>query len=263
MSEVLEIELPKVKIGIEKVNPTTLALFGLPKCGKTTAVSTLEDCLDVDVEDGSNYVEALKIKPPEGLGPVATFEWLKKLARKLKAEKTYKYVAYDTLTHLDELSEWVGTWKYMNSVQGASFNREIGIGGKPAKGGKMLKPNDPNYESVNTIPEGYGYRWSREAIMDLFNELSGSGTVCTIFICHVAEKVISRGDQGEVRVKDLALTGKVKDIIARKVDAIGYVYNENGKIMITFKGNEERTGGIRSEHIRGYEGPLDWSKIFI
>jgi len=263
MSETIDIQLPTVKTGIEKINPTTLAIFGLPKCGKTTALATLEDCLIIDTEDGSSYVEALKVKVPEDLGPVAKFEWLRKVARKLKEEKKYKYVAIDTLTMLDEWSEWVGTYKYMNSVQGASFNRQKSLSGQPIKGGTMLKPTDAAYESVNTIPEGYGYRWSREAIMDLFTELAGTGTVCTIFVCHVAEKMISKGNQDSVRVRDLALTGKVKDIISRKVDAVGYVYNEDGKIMISFKGNEDRAGGIRSAHIRGYEGELDWKKIFI
>jgi hypothetical protein len=91
---------------------------------------------------------------------------------------------------------------------------------------------------------------------------------CVFFICHVEEKFIA-GDnrigklKEEVAPKQLALTGKVKDILPRKVDAIGFVYNDEGVIKINFTGSEERVGGNRCPHLQGYNDVADWNKIFI
>ncbi len=63
--------------------------------------------------------------------------------------------------------------------------------------------------------------------------------------------------------KQLALTGKLRDILPRKVDAVGYVYNDKGTIKVNFTGTEEKVGGTRALHLRGYNDVLDWKKIFI
>lgn len=109
----------------------------------------------------------------------------------------------------------------------------------------------------------YGYRWSRTEIVELFNILKDLGSECTIFVCHVKDKLVGKGDKGEVFTKDISLTGAVADIIARQVDAVGSLYSEDGKLMISFKGNEEKTGGARAKHIAGYEGEFQWSRIFV
>lgn len=252
------IELPKTIIKAEKLVPENIVMFGLPKCGKTTALSKLPNNLIVDAEKGAGYVDAVKIAPPEGLGPVAVFRWLKELAKTIKDEgKPYDFVSIDTLSYLDEISEWVGTYNYMNNTMGKKFNRNVD--------GSMKKPDDPDYASVNTLPEGYGYRWSREAMLDLFDSLKGTGRISTIFVCHVADKyVVSKQNNQEVRVMDLSLTGKLRNIIARDVDAIGYVWNEEGKMQISFNGNEEKVGGMRgAKHIQGYEGELKWDELFL
>jgi hypothetical protein len=255
-----DIVLPSKPVKASAINPESMILFGLPKCGKTRTImdekTGLKNCLLIDVENGSNHYSGLKMQVPEGYGPVSTFNWLKKVAQTIKdSGKPYDYVAIDTLSYLDEISEWVGTYRYMQRP-GNKFNMKDGV---------PLKPTDPNYESVHTVPEGYGYRWSREAMMDIFSQLKGLGKICTIFICHVADKyVLSKQTNQEVRVIDLSLTGKLRNIIARDVDAIGYVWNEDGQMQISFKGSEEKVGGIRgANHIQGYEGPLEWDKIFI
>lgn len=240
-----------------RVNIESLCMYGLPKSGKTTAVSELENCLIVDVENGSAFVNGMIVKPPEGVGPVSKFKWLKELAATIREQgKPYDYVAIDTLSQLDIDAEWVGTWNYMNSIQGKKFNRDAN--------GNIMKPSDTDYESVLSLANGYGYRYTREAIMDIFDSLKGLGKICTIFICHVADKMIAKkGTSEEVMVKDLALVGKTRDIIPRMVDATANVWNEEGQFMISFKGDNERVGGVRAKHLLGYTGPLDWNKVFI
>jgi hypothetical protein len=54
------IELPSSKINATRVNPKKLILFSKPKVGKTEMISGLDDCLLIDLEDGSEFVSAMK-----------------------------------------------------------------------------------------------------------------------------------------------------------------------------------------------------------
>jgi hypothetical protein len=188
---------------------------------------------------------------------VSKFKWLKALAEEIKKQgKPYDYVVIDTLSQLDMDAEWVGTWDYMNSIQGKKFNRHAD--------GTMMKPSDTDYESVLSLANGYGYRYTRAAIMDIFEHLKDLGKICTIFISHVADKMVAKhGTSEEVMTKDLALVGKTRDIIPRLVDATANVWNEEGQFMISFKGDSSKVGGVRATHLLGYTGPLKWDAIFL
>jgi hypothetical protein len=251
-----KIVLPTKTSPAKSTNPETLILYGKPKVGKTTSVAQLKNVLIIDVEKGSAFIEGMIMQPPENKGPVGKFKWLKELAATIKeAGKPYDYVAIDTLSQLDTDAEWVGTFNYMHSPTGKKFNRD--------SNGNILKPTDPGYESVLTLGNGYGYRYTREAIMDIYDTLKDLGKVCTIFICHVADKMIANKNGEEVMIKDLALVGKTRDVIPRLSDAIANVWNEEGELMISFIGDNEKIGGVRAKHLLGYKGKLDWNKIFI
>jgi hypothetical protein len=239
-------------------------IYGLPKCGKTTALSLLSNCLIIDTENGSDKISGFIKKVPEDKGPVGKMIWLDKFADELiKAGKPYDYVALDTFSEINDWAEWSGTYRYCNSVQGKSYNRELDATGKPIKGGPMLKPTDDNYESVHNLADGYGYRWSREDTLRMFAKYLRVAKKCIFYVCHVEDKYIGQKENTDVIIpKQLALTGKLRNILPRKVDAIGYVYNEDGEIKINFTGNEERVGGNRCKHIIGYNGKLDWDIIF-
>lgn len=240
-------------------------LYGLPKCGKTTALSTLPNCLIIDTENGSDKIKGLVKKVPMDKGPVGRMQWLEKYADELiKAGKPYDYIALDTFSEINDWSEWSGTMRYMQSVQGRSFNRELDINGNPIKGGKMLAPTDDSYDSVHNIGEGFGYRWSREDTLRIFEKYRQAAKKCIFYVCHVEDKFIDpKAKLDGVAPKQLALTGKLRNILPRKVDAIGYVYNDNGTVKINFTGSEERVGGNRCVHLRGYDDVLDWSRIFL
>ena len=53
--------LPNEKTKASRINPKKIILFGKPKIGKTTALSQLDNCLILDLEGGTSYVDALKI----------------------------------------------------------------------------------------------------------------------------------------------------------------------------------------------------------
>lgn len=250
---------------VPKVNMESCIVFGREKCGKSTFLSELENALFIDTEYGTNHLSVKAIQPPLDKGPVGKMQWLKSLGQQLIDDgRPFDYVIVDTLSEVNEWSEWSGTYKYMCSAQGKSFNREKDKNGNPIKDGPMLTPDHPDYQSVHSIPEGYGYRWSRDEMIDIFNLYLKVAKKCVIFVCHVEDKFIAQKEQTDlVAPKQLALTGKVREIFPRKVDAIGYIYNDKGVLKINFTGSEERVGGTRAKHLVGYNDVADWSKIFI
>jgi len=248
-----------------EVNAETMILFGKEKCGKTTMISELENCLIIDTEQGSKKVKALAKIVPQDRGPVGKMQWLKKLGQKMVEEgKKFDYVAIDTLTEVNDWAEWSGTWRYMNTVQGKSFNRVKDKNGNPIKGGEFLDPQSDDYESVHTLPDGNGYRWSRNELLDIFYLFQKVAKKCVIFVCHIEDKFLPNKDTTDgVVPKQLALTGKLREMLPRKVDAIGYIYNEKGITKVNFTGSEEKLGGTRAKHLIGYNDVLKWDKIFI
>lgn len=269
-------------------NPATMLYSAKPKIGKTTALSKLKnnliismekngcDFLDIDVIDCSGILTAdpkdikklltedVKTKALDIADIADPNERHKALNRILNAlvklGRPYDYVSIDTITQADMDAEWAGTELYMDSLQGKSFNREQ-ITGKPSTMWPRLKYGDTEYQSVIEIGQN-GWRWSRTIMVELLNLSRQAAKRCTIYVAHIKDKMLSKGDKGEVYVKDIALTGAVADIYSRNVDAIASVYKEEDELMISFKGNEDRTGGNRGE-IGSYEGIFDWEKIFV
>ena len=56
------IVLPKEKVKAKVENPRFLILFGKPKAGKTTLVAALDNNLIIDLEGGSEFLEALAVQ---------------------------------------------------------------------------------------------------------------------------------------------------------------------------------------------------------
>ena len=58
----MSIVLPTVKEKATRVNPKRLLVYSKPKTGKTTAFAGLDNNLLIDLENGADYVEAMKLK---------------------------------------------------------------------------------------------------------------------------------------------------------------------------------------------------------
>ena len=54
--------LPTEKIKASRKSPKNMIIYGAPKIGKTTVLTQLENCLIIDLESGSDMVDALKVK---------------------------------------------------------------------------------------------------------------------------------------------------------------------------------------------------------
>ena len=89
--------LPTTKVLAQAKSPKNMVIFSKPKVGKTTLLSQLENCLIIDCEDGSDYVDAIKLK-------ARSVSDIVKIGALIKdAGFPYKYVAVDTITALETM----------------------------------------------------------------------------------------------------------------------------------------------------------------
>jgi hypothetical protein len=251
-------KLPTKKVKASRVNPQKIIIFGNPKVGKTSALAELDNCLIIDVEDGTNFVNALKVNvlaeaKNEGVPPMVM---LKNIIKDIKAGNEaingymYKYIAIDTVSALEALVLPVAGKLYKNTVQGKKWTGT----------------------DVTELANGAGYRWTRLALQMVLNELE---EVCDtlIILGHVKDKLVQK-DGEEMNERLLDLTGKMGAILASKVDAIGYIYREDNKTIVNFQASDSLVCGGRCNHLINKKVTLiesdennnisvDWSEIFV
>lgn len=213
-------------------SPKSLIIFGQSKVGKTTLLSKLKNCLIIDTEQGSDFVEALKVK-------VNSWDELLKIYVTLKTPGApkYDYIAIDTI---DKVYEWA------EQLVIVEYNQSSGE--RPIK-------------SIGDIAYGAGYNLVRSKLMSAVNAFKSLG-VRIIIVGH-RKKTIIGSETVEFSSNSIDLSGKLKNILMADMDAIGYVYRKDGELMISFKTSDEIEVGSRCEHLRGKEIPFQWENIYI
>ena len=239
----MSIVLPTSKVKAERVNPKRLIIYSKPKTGKTTAYAGLEDNLIIDLENGSDYVEALKVK-------VSSLQELLDTGKAIKAAgNPYKFVTIDTVTALEDMIMPLAIKLYRATAMGKNFDGD----------------------TVVTLPNGAGYLYIRQAffqVIDFIDTLAPT----IILSGHIKDKVVD--DKGEmVMSANIDLTGKIKSLICANADAIGYMYRKGNQTILSFKTSEEVTCGARPEHLRNQEIVISemiddvlstsWEKVFV
>ena len=217
----MDINLPKNKIPAETQDPKYLILFGLPKVGKTTVLSTLDNNLILDFENGSTYVDALKIK-------IDTLQTLKEVIKAIKeAGRPYKYITIDTITAVEEMAKPVALNLYKSSP--------------------VYSDRYANVTDITRLPNGSGYTFLRQAV-EAIVDLIASATDNIIICGHVRDA--SLNDNLDGTVKDLDLTGKLKRILSARSDAIGFVHrDDDSNLCINFGQDGEILTGARPQHL--------------
>jgi len=217
-------ELPTKVIKSTTVNPSLLTVFGQSKVGKTTMLSKLNNCLIIDTEKGTKYVDALKVQ-------VNNSAELKDTVRALKESGSqYNYLALDTI---DNVVSW--------------FEKDVA--------------RDNNVDSFAKIPFGDGYNQVRTRVMNMISALMDC---CDhIIIIGHRKKTIIGNESVEVNVSSLDLSGKLKNYVMAKSDAIGFVYrDEEGHLKISFEASDEIEAGTRLPHLAGKILDFKWSEIY-
>jgi hypothetical protein len=240
----MSIILPTAKVKAERANPKRLVIYSKPKTGKTSAFAGLDNNLIIDLENGSDYVDALKIK-------VESLQELLEAGKAIKeAGKPYKYVTIDTVTALEDMVGPLAIKLYKQTSMGKNYDGD----------------------NILSLPNGAGYLYLRQAffqVLDFIDTLAPH----IILAGHIKDKQVD--DKGEmVLAANIDLTGKIKSLICANADAIGYMFRKGNKTILSFKTSEEVTCGARPEHLRNEEivvseltekGELEfhWDKIYV
>jgi len=204
------------------VNPGILLLYGAPKVGKTTMLSKLDDCLVIDTEQGGNMLDGY-------FETVDSKDELLQFYASAAEGHEYKYFALDTI---DKLVNWIER----------DVCREFDI------------------ESINDLPFGKGFGLVRERVMNNIKKLR---SLCDHLIIIGHRKTASPIDNSTaIEPESLDLSGKLKNAVMANADAIGYMFREEDKLMVSFQAGKALEAGSRCDHLRGKVIPFDWTKIY-
>lgn len=245
-----DIVLPTKKVKAISQSPKNMIIFSKPKVGKTTLLSLLDNCLIIDLEDGSDYVDALKVK-------ASSIADIKKIGEAIvEAGMPYKYIALDTITALETICIPYAEQLYSKSPMGATW----------------FEKGQPKYGNILNMPNGAGYPWLRQAFEKVINYVKTLAPH-VILIGHIKDILLEKGGS-EFSALDLDLTGKLKRISTSQSDAVGYLYRKGNENILSFKTTDEVSCGARPEHLRNKEiviseikedGSIqaNWDKIYI
>lgn len=237
------IELPTQIVEAKTKSPEKLIIYAAPKVGKTALAALLKDNLLIDLEGGSNFVAALKIK-------ATTYQELHEICEEIKKKgKPYRYITLDTATALENMVLPLALKLYKATPMGKLYEGDI-----------------------LSLPNGAGYKYVRDAYEMMLNKVQDC---CErlILLGHVKDKTIERQGK-EVQARELDLTGKLSSITCSKADAIGFLYREGNTNILTFETANDIICGARPEHLKNKklvisevdkEGKLTayWDKVFV
>ena len=253
--------LPRTSIVAANTDPRTLVILGHTKTGKTELQLKLPNSLLLDLEDGSEYYDGVKLnlKREAAISGKGVGSLLEEIAKLIKEENVkagkpiYDFICIDTLTAIEGLALAKATFEYKKSPIGKSF------------AGK----------DVTELPKGAGYGLLKRAFIDILEPFKGLAGKALIFSGHIKS---TTDDKTELDVKDIQLTGGLKLYTVANADAIGYMYrskkNKNQNVISFLTDESNIATGARSQHLRNSEfviSELDpttkiltahWDKIF-
>lgn len=186
---------------------------------KTTALANLPNCLIVDTERGSDYLDALKVQ-------VNSIADINELCKALKAANCpYDFIAIDTITMLEDVCKPLALKLYQATPAGANYTGDI----------------------INA-PSGAGWGHLRAAVEMVIDKIE-SCTRNIVLVCHCKDAAI---DKSDLTIKQIDLSGKLGRILAAKADAIGLLdRDEDSNTILSFDTADKYTEcGARPAHLR-------------
>lgn len=224
----MSLVLPTSKIPAVSTNPKFLILYGRPKAGKTSCLAQLDNNLIIDLEGGSQFIDAMAVqaRSVNELGEIAQAIRAK---NKEVGHNFYKHITIDNATRLEEMCLSYAKLLYMQTPTGKNY-----------KG-----------KDIRTLPNGSGYMYLRQAVrkvIDMFRELCDE----FILVGHVKDVQIEQNGE-ELSQMALDLVGKLGSIVCGEADAVGYLYRKGNETHISFKGGDGTIKEARAPHLRGQD----------
>lgn len=226
--------IPEKPVKAKRKNPKRTLFFGQQKIGKTTQIAQLDDCIILDTEKGTDYIDSRKVE-------INSLEDLREFVNQIRQwENKPRYIALDTIDSLEVWSESLVIERHNAAAK---------------EGDKVNSHGD--------IPYGSGHSQVRDQVLRVLRTLE---TLCDalIIIAH-RKKTIIGTDKIDYTSNDLDLPGKLKGMLSGWVDAVGYMYRdpENNKLMVSFKPQNDIEAGTRAPHLTGQRFEFSWDKIYI
>ncbi len=221
--EKMVIDLPMEIVKSTTKSPKTMLIYSPPKTGKTSLLAGLEDSLLLDFEEGSTYVDTRKMKVDDLTHYIAIIKAIKEKGN------PYRYLILDTVTGLEDMCLPLANRKYKATPMGANW-----------------KGTD-----VRTLANGAGYLYFRQAF-EAALKLAYGAAERVIIVGHLKDKVLEKHGK-EVNMMDIDLVGKHKSITCSKVDAIGFLYPDGNKRIMSFVSKETIICGARPHHLKNKE----------
>lgn len=236
-------------------NPRLMVIYGKPKTGKSSFMASLDNNLIIDLEDGYRALNVMCVQ-------ARTADDMKEI-RKLIAIKNhengdkpfYRFITIDNATRLEEMALSYAAELYRKTSMGKEWGCKIEISSdgkskhliRDAKGNLIPDPK----ADVRQLPNGAGYLYLRNALKNMINMFK---PLCDtlILVCHVKDKQIKKNDI-EMSEMSVDLAGKSGDIICGEADAVGYLYRDGNKTIMSFKGGDNNIKGSRPPHLREQE----------
>lgn len=238
-------ELPVKKVSGVRKDPSLLVIAGFQKSGKTTSLASLDDNLILDLEGGTDFMDAMKVK-------VNDLRDLSEVVRALStSEKKYRFITIDTGSKLEDLALELSVINYRKQPIGKRWE------GMP--------------KDILNLPNGLGYSLERNAYLEI---LSWLRPYCQtlILVCHIKNSSFQK-DGEEISMVDISLTGQLKTIVAAEADAVGMFYRKKNQSILSFRGGESFLVGARPKHLENKdfvviecdeknELTINWSEVF-
>ena len=253
------IKLPTVKIKASSQSPRNLIIFSKPKVGKTSLLAELDDALIIDLEDGSDFVDAMKLK-------ATSVQEIQAIGKEIiAAGNPYKYIVVDTITALENICVPYAELLYSRKPMGKTWFKKDANGNLDRTSGKA------QYGTILGMPNGGGYMYLREAMTKVIEYLKTLAPRI-ILVGHIKDVQLEKAG-AEFTSSDLDLTGKIKRILSSQSDAIGYLYRKGNQNILSFATTDAVACGARPSHLRNQEIVVSemkdnklithWDKIYI
>lgn len=218
--------LPTERIPAKTVNPRFLILYGKPKAGKTSAAAALENNLIIDLEGGSEFLNAMAVQA-RSVNDLAAISQAIRAKNQEVQGFFYKHITIDNVTRLEEICMSYAVTLYQQTPMGKNYRGD----------------------DVRTLPNGSGYLYLRQAVLKvlgMFRELCEE----FILIGHVKDKMINKEGE-EMSEMALSLVGALADIVCGEADAVGYVYRKKNQTIVSFEGGDNSVREARAPHLAG------------
>ena len=140
-----EFVLPTQKVKASTMSPKNLIIFSAPKVGKTELLAALPNNLILDMEEGTDFVDALKIN-------IKSIDDIKKVGAAIKAANyPYDYVTVDTVTALEIMCLPYAEILYARTPMGKNWFKTDKTTGK-----LVNESGKKQYGEITSLPNGAG-----------------------------------------------------------------------------------------------------------